>query len=219
MPLADVLGESNVYISLYGDVVLIIEHNQLAQFKSAGKRGGFLFYSFLEASVSHQDVGVMVYYGEAVPIEFSGQMAFGYSHAYGVGYALSQRSGSSFNPGSVAVFGMAGSAAAPLPEGFNILHCYVVAADMQSGIKQHGAVPRAEYKTVAVGKSGILGIVLHSARKSGVGYGGGAHGKSGMAAVGFLNALGRNNADGVYGFLLYGFHLLLFLLGFFSLRN
>ena len=66
-------------------------------------------------------------------------MAFGYSHAYGVGYALSQRSGSSFNPGSVAVFGMAGSAAAPLPEGFNILHCYVVAADMQSGIKQHGA--------------------------------------------------------------------------------
>ena len=146
-------------------------------------------------------------------------MAFGYGHAYGVGYALPKRAGSGLDTGSVAVFRMPGSAAAPLPEGFYILHGYIVAADMQYRIKQHGTVAGAEDETVSVSKIGVFGIILHGPRKSGIGYWSGAHGQTRMAAVGFLHAFSGYNPDGVNGFLLYGFHLLIFLLGFFSIRQ
>lgn len=70
MPFAYIFGEGDVYISFYGDIILVIEHYKLAQFKGSCEGSGFLFNALLEAAVPDQNVGVVVYNGVPVPVEF-----------------------------------------------------------------------------------------------------------------------------------------------------
>ena len=63
-------------------------------------------------------------------------------------------------------------------------------------------MPGTEHEAVAVEPVGTGGGVLQEPRPQGVGHGRGAHGGTGVTAVGLLHAVDGEGADGVDGQLL-----------------
>ena len=53
--LEDILGEGDVGVVLDGDVVLIVDHHEVAQFLVAGQRGSLSRDAFLEVAVGRDD--------------------------------------------------------------------------------------------------------------------------------------------------------------------
>ena len=202
-----ILGEGHIDIALNGDIVFIVEHYKLAQLESASKRCRLLLDSLLKTAVAHQNIGVVIHHREPGLIELRSQMAFRNRHTNGIGNALTQRTRGGLYAVRVAVLGVSRSLAAPLTEGLYILHGNLVAAQMQHGIKQHGAVSGGKNESVAVCKGRILGIVLEFSAVYGISKRCSTHGKARMSAVCLLHALSRKNTDGVNGLLFNRFHV------------
>ena len=94
------------HFSVDGDVVVVVDGYELAQFHRTGQRAGFVRDAFHQAAVAQKGVGVMVDNGMARTVELPGQRAFRDSKTDGIGYPLTQRTRGGFHAGRVAVFGM-----------------------------------------------------------------------------------------------------------------
>ena len=139
--LQHVLGEGHGSVAVDGDVVVVVEGNQLAQAQVAGQGGGFTAHPFLVAAITHDHVGVVINQLAAGPVEFGSQVRFGDRQAHGVGDALAQLSGGDFNPWGFECFRVTRGAAAPLAELLDVFDAHrVVAAEVQQRVKQHAAV-------------------------------------------------------------------------------
>ena len=139
----------------------------------------------------------MVYHREAFFVKLRSQMGFCHGHTNGHTYALTQRAGGSFNAGCMAVFGMAGRGAAPLTEGLNVFHRQAETKQVQQGIQQHAAVPCGQHKPVAVLPIGMFRIDFQMLCIKRISHRRCPHDHTGMAAVGALNGIGRNDTNGI----------------------
>jgi len=74
----------------------------------------------------------------------------------------------------------------PLAEALEVVEGNVVAGEEQQAIDERRGVTVGEDEPVAVGPLGMRGIVVHDGVKQGIADGRAAHGRSGMAALGFL---------------------------------
>ena len=79
----------------------------------------------------------------------------------------------------------------------DVVQRQVVAGQVQQAVEQHRAVPGREHEAVAIGPVGIARVVLEEARPQHVGHRRGAERHAGMAAVGLLHHVHRQEADGV----------------------
>jgi hypothetical protein len=108
--LQDILGEGDVGVVLDGDVVLIVDNNEVAEFLVAGQRGSLGRDAFLEVAVGrdHPD-GVVEgrLAGGSVGVEEAAHPALGVGEADRGGQALAQRTGGDFHAGGVLVLGVA----------------------------------------------------------------------------------------------------------------
>ena len=177
-----------------GDVVVVVEHDELAELLVAGERGGLAADALHHAAVAGEHVGVVVH---DLGAERGGQEALGQGHAHAVGHALAQRPGGGLDAGGVAELGVAGRAAAPLTEGLEVVQAQVVAGEVQHGVEQHAGVARRQHEAVTVRPGGIGRVVAQMPREQRVGDARGAHGHAGVAGVGFLDAVDGQEADGV----------------------
>jgi hypothetical protein len=116
--------------------------------------------------------------------------------------ALSQRTGGGLHAGRAHALGVAWRGASPLPEIFQIVHGELVAVQVQERIQQHGPVARGQDEAVPPRPVGLLGIVAQKPVEEDKGPVGHPHGHSRVSAVGLLNCVHRQHADGVGGLLL-----------------
>ena len=196
-PQARVLGEGQVGAAVDRDAVVQVEDDQLAQAEVPREGTGFGGDAFHHVAVAGDDIGEVVddlVAGAVVP---GRQVRLGHGHAHGVRDALAERSRGGLHAGRIAVFGMAGRPALPLPEIPDLVEGKVVAGEMEHGVEQHGPVPAGEHEAVAVRPFGVFRVVPHEARPQHVGDGRGFHGKARMAAVGLLDGVDGQHADGV----------------------
>ena len=121
-PLVHVLAEGDVSVALDGYLIVVIEHDELAQCEGAGHGGGLRRDAFLQIAVRNYGVGVVVDDLMAGFVEPAGQPALGQSHANSVAEALAQGAGGGLHAGGYAVFGMARGLAAPLPKLLEFVH-------------------------------------------------------------------------------------------------
>ena len=196
-PQARVLREGQVRAAVDRDAVVQVEDDQLAQAEVPREGTGLGGDALHHVAVAGDDIGEVVddlVAGAVVP---GRQVGLGHGHAHGVRNALAERSRGGLHAGRIAVFGMAGRLAFPLPEIPELIEGQIVAGEMQHGVEQHGTVPAGEHEAVPVRPVGILRVVPHEARPQHVGDGRGFHGKARVAAVGLLNGVDGQHADGV----------------------
>ena len=196
--LQHVLGERHRRVAIDGDVVVVVEGDQLAQAQVAGQGGRLTGDALLMAAVTHDHVGVVIDQGVAGLVEVGRQVRLGDRQAHGVGDALAQGASGDLNAGGFEGFGVAWGLGAPLAELLEILHRHrVVAGEVQQGVEQHAAVAGREHEAVAVEPLRILGVVPQHLVPQGVGHGGGAHRQARMARIRFVDRINRQEADAV----------------------
>ena len=113
-----------------GDVVRIVNQDQIVQFLMPAKRGGFGGNTFLQATVSGQTDDLVIKYGVLFGVESGLGHLRRNGHSDGVSYALSQRTGGRLYARGIAKFRVARSFAMELPEVFDVLERNVVSGKM-----------------------------------------------------------------------------------------
>jgi len=91
-----------------GDVVVVVEGDQLAELHGAGQRAGLVRDAFHQAAVTQENIGVVIDDLVTGTVELPGQGSFGQGHAHRVGDTLSQRTRGGFDSRSVTIFRMSG---------------------------------------------------------------------------------------------------------------
>ncbi len=196
-PKPHILGKADVGASLDGDLVVVVNADQLSQPQVAGQRGRFIRDTFHEIAVAAHDIGVMIHDFLSHPVESGGQVAFGHGHAHGGGKPLSQRAGGGFHAGGDAVFGVARGFAVQLTKLLNILGAQVVTGQGQQAVEQHRGVSPGEDEPVPVGPLGIFGVVFHHLGPQHIGGRGQPQRGAGVAGFGLLNGVHGQGADNV----------------------
>ena len=156
------LKVSTLYRNLYmkhltdGDMVVIVDGDQVAELQVTGERRSFASNAFLGASIAEKDVSVVIDQVVARLIEQGAGVSLSNCETHGVGEALAERSSRDLNTGSVVAFGMAGGYAVHLllsldyralankvvtySEVLQVIHRDLVAEQMQESILKHAAM-------------------------------------------------------------------------------
>ncbi|MPM77653.1 hypothetical protein SDC9_124661 [bioreactor metagenome] len=192
--LTDIFGKRKIRAAFNGNLVAVVEQNQLAEAKMPRQRSRFGSDAFHQAAVAGKDVSIMIDYREPFAVELGGEPRFRHRHADCCGDALSQRAGCRFYTDRVTKFRMPGCFAPPLAKTLEFIHRQTVAEQMQQRIFQHGSVPCREDEPVAPRPLGVGGIVLHLLPKC-ERHGSSADGQAGMAAFCFLNGFRREKTN------------------------
>ena len=124
-----ILGTTHLAVD--GDVVVVIESDQLAELQGTGKGAGFMRDALHQTAVAEESVGVVIDDLVAVTVELGGKTLFGDRHADGVADTLPQRTGGCLHAGRIAVFGMTWRLGVQLPELLQILDGEIVAGQVQ----------------------------------------------------------------------------------------
>ena len=112
----DVLGEGNAGLALDGDLVVVVQDDEVAQLLGAGQRGRLGRDTFLQTTVAGDGVDEVVERagaGFGVRVEQSALTASCHGHTDGIGGARSQRPGGGLDEIGVPVLGMAGGLGPP----------------------------------------------------------------------------------------------------------
>ena len=89
-PRRHVFGETDAGRAIDGNAVVVVEQDQLAEAEMAGKRDRFLADALLEATVTAEDIGVVV---DEVGAELVGQAPLRQRHADRTGETLAEGAG------------------------------------------------------------------------------------------------------------------------------
>ena len=178
-----------------GDAVVVPEGDQLVELPGAGQRAGLVRDAFHEAAVADEGVGVVVDDGETGAVELDAQELLGEREADGVGQSLADRAGGRLDAGGVAVFGVAGQAAAQLAEVLDVVQRHVIAGEMQHRIDQHRRMAVGQHEAVAVDPLRVGRIMVEVARPQGGAHFRHAHGGTRMAATGGLHRVDGQDAN------------------------
>ena len=196
--LQHVLGEGHGGVAVDGDVVVVVEGNQLAQAQVAGQGSGLAAHTLLVAAITHDHVGVVINQLAAGLVKLGGQVRFGDSQAHGVGNALAEGSGGDLNSWGFEGFRVTRGAAAPLAELLDVFDGHrVVAGEVQQRVKQHAAVASREHEAVAVEPLGVPGVVLEHLVPQGERHRCTAHGQPRVTGIRFIDRVDRQEADAV----------------------
>ncbi len=190
-----VVGDREAGRPVDRDRVVVVEHDQLRKPQMSGERHRLVADPLHQAAVAAKDVSVVV---DDRVAELRRQHALGERHADRVAQALAERPGRRLDAARMPALGMAGGAAAELPETLDLGHRHVgIAGQIEEAVEQHRAVPVRHHETVAVGPVRHLRVkaqVLCEQHRGDVGH---AHRHAGMTRFGLFDRVHRQRAQGV----------------------
>ena len=197
----DVLGEGDVRVVFDGDVVLVVDHHEVAQFLVAGQGRGLRGHAFLQVAVGrdHPD-GVVerAGAGRGIGVEHSAQAALRVGKTDCGGQALAQRASGDLDAVGVAVFGVAGGLGAPGPQGLEVIQFQAVAGEEQLDVERQRRMSGGEDKTVTANPVRVSRIVAHHLLEQQIRRRSQAHGGTGVTIANLLNGVGGQDADGIH---------------------
>ena len=199
--LEDILGEGDVGVVLDGDVVLVVDHHEVAQFLVAGQRGSLGGDAFLEVAVGGDDPDGVVERARArgsVGVEQAAHAALGVGEAHRGGQALAQRAGGDFHAGGVLVLRVARRQRIPGAQRLKVLQFQAVAGEEQLDVQGQRGVAGGEDEPVAAEPVRVPRIVAHQLLEEKVRGRGQAHGRAGVAVPDLLDCVRGQDTDGVH---------------------
>mmetsp|Transcript_21639 Transcript_21639/g.60016 ORF Transcript_21639/g.60016 Transcript_21639/m.60016 type:complete len:323 (+) Transcript_21639:1807-2775(+) len=201
--LQHILSEGDLGVAVDGDLVVIIQHDELAQTPVAGQGGGLVGQALHHAAITSNAVGVVVHdLGGVGLVEAGSQVGLSDSQAHSIAHTLAQGAGGDLHTVGDEVLGVAGGLAAHLAEALQIIHRHaVVAVQVQQAVLEHGSVASGQHEAVPVEPLRVLGVVLHDLVVQDVAHGCAAHGHTGVPTLGLVHTINGQEADGVHALL------------------
>ena len=181
------------------DVVVVVEHDQLAQPQVAGQARGLRGDPFLQVAVGGDHERPMVDDGGTRSLEFRSQPALRDGHPDGIGEALAERAGRRLDARRQAAFRVARRDAVPLSERLEVGQRDRVAGQVEERVQQHVGVTGTQHEAVAVGPVRVGRRVPQEARPQHVRHRRGAHRRARVTRVRLLHGVDRQRPDGVDG--------------------
>ena len=180
-------------------MVGIVEHGELAEaeIEASGKRCRLAGDALHHVAVAAHDPGAMVDQRQIGAVEAGRQHALGERHADGVGEALAERARRDLDARRLAALGMARRARAPLAELLEVLDREVVAGQMQRRVQHHRGMAGRQHEAVAIRPVRVRRVVPEVARVEAVHQRRQAHRRAGMARVGALHGVDRQEPRGI----------------------
>ena len=191
--LADILGEREAGVAFNGDLVTIVEQNQLAKSKMARQRSRLRCNTFHEAAITAQHIGIVVHNRITITVKLGSEPRLRHSHTDSGRNALPERAGGRLHADGVRIFRMTRRFAAPLTEALEFLHRQPVAKQMQQGIFQHRGMSGGEHEAIAPYPGCIFGIMFHLFPE-GKRHGRRSDGQTRMSAVRLLHGFRREES-------------------------
>ena len=202
VPLRGVLAQRDRRVVLDGDLVVVVDHREVAQLLGArqGRRlGGD---ALLDVTVAGDHVDLVVEGALAqrrLRVEQAPLAAGGHRHADRGAEALPQRAGGDLDAGGVPVLRVARGLAAPGAQGLEVGELQAVAREVQLDVEGEAGVPGGEHEPVAADPVGVGGVVPHDALEQGVRQRGEAHRGAGVAVADLLHGVRGQHPHGVDG--------------------
>ncbi|CAM5581502.1 hypothetical protein SCYAM73S_04252 [Streptomyces cyaneofuscatus] len=197
-----VLAEGDVGVVLDGDVVGVVEDDEVAELLASGQRTGLGRDAFHQVAVGGDDVHVVVEgagAGRRVGVEEAALAAGGHGHADGGGEPLAERPGGDLDAPGVAVLGVAGGAGAPGSQRLQVVQLHAVTAQVQLDVEGEAGVAAGEHEAVAAEPLVVGRVVAHDLLEEQVREGRQAHRGAGVAVARLLHGVGGEQPDGVDG--------------------
>ena len=159
----------------------------------SGKADGLLADTLHQTAVARDAPGMVI---DDLGPPTGAQGCLGHGKAHGIGQPLTKRAGGGFDPGGMAIFGVARRDRAQLPEIADLFQRHVgIAGQMQQRIQQHRAMARAQDEPVTIGPMRRAGIEFQMLLEQDRGDIGHAHRHAGMAGIGGGDGIERQGAD------------------------
>ena len=197
-----VLAEGGLGVALDGDVVVVVEHDQVAQALVAGQAAGLGADALLEVAVGaeHPDHVVEDRLARGgIGVEQTALAPGRHRHADRVAHALAQRAGGDLDARGVAVLRVAGGQRPPLPQVGQVLHGQAVARQEQLHVQGQAAVPAGQHEAVPAGPGRLARVVAQQPAVEQVGRGRQAHRGPRVAGAGRLDGVHGQRAGHVDG--------------------
>ena len=203
----DVLGQRDVGVVLDRDVVLVVEHDEVAELLGACQRAGLRRDALFDVAIGRDHVDVVVERALAdrgIRVEQSTLVARGHRHPYRRRQSLTERPGGHLHTARVAVLRMAGRLGLIGAQRLEIVELEAESAEVELDVQRQARVTAGQDEAVAAHPVRIRGVMPHHTLEQRVGQGRQAHGCSGVSTAAFLNSVCGQNAHRVNGF---GVHL------------
>ena len=200
--LGGVLAQRDRGVVLDGDLVVVVDHREVAQLLGAGQRRRLGGDALLDVAVAGDHVDLVVEGALAqrgVRVEQAPLAAGGHRHADRGAEALAQRAGGDLDAGGVPVLRVAGGLAAPGAQGLEVGELQAVAREVQLDVEGEAGVPGGEHEPVAADPVGVGGVVPHDPLEQGVRQRGEAHRGAGVAVADLLHGVRGQHPHGVDG--------------------
>lgn len=107
--LEDIFGEGDTSVTIDGDVVIIIEGNELTKLQVTSERASLRGNTFLKTAITEDDIGVVVEDLKTRFVVSSSKLSFSSSQTNGIGDTLTKRTSGDLNTFSINTFRMARS--------------------------------------------------------------------------------------------------------------
>ena len=190
-------GEGDLGRGRKRDRVVVVETDQLAELQVPGKGSDLCRHAFHQITVADDGPGMVIDDVVTLAVVLRREVRLGDGHADGSGETLTERAGGHFHAGCAAALRMPRRLAAPLAELLEVIEREVIAGDVQQAIEQRRAVPGREHEPIAVGPERVDRIVPQLLRPECVGHGRRAERQAGVAAVGLLHHVDRQETKRV----------------------
>ena len=196
----DILREGDIRVALDGDLVGIVEDDELREAKRASERERLRGDAFHHAAVAAERERVVVDNRVARAVEHRSEVCLCHRHADSHAHACAERARRGFDADRVAVLRMARCQRAHLAELFHIIHRQAIAVEMEQRIKQRRTVAARQDEAVTIGPFRILGIVVHVICPELIRHRGAAERQARMTGFCLLDCICCENADRIHAF-------------------
>ena len=202
VPLGHILGQSDVGVVLDGDLVLVVEDDEVAELLGTGQRTRLGGDTLLDVAVGGDDVDEVVERagpGGGLRIEQTTLVTRGHAHAHRRRQTLAQWPGGDLHALGVPVFGMTGGQRIPGAQCLQIRQFESETAEVQLDVQGQARMPAGQNETIPAHPLRVSGIVAHRALEQRVCQRGQTHRGARVPAAAFLHRIGGQQPGGVDG--------------------
>ena len=198
--LADVLGEGDVRVVLDGDLVVVVDEDEVAQLLGAGDRRRLAAHALLEVTVGGE--AQMVWSNRLSPSAASGSNR---PRSRRAAIAMPTALPTPWPSGPVVVstpwvwlhLGVAGGQRAPGAQRLEVGQLQAVAGEVELDVEGQARVAHRQHEAVAADPVRVARVVLQPLLEEQVGGGGHAHRRARVAVADLLDGVHGQHAGGV----------------------
>mmetsp|Transcript_6851 Transcript_6851/g.13635 ORF Transcript_6851/g.13635 Transcript_6851/m.13635 type:complete len:272 (-) Transcript_6851:81-896(-) len=194
---SNILGERDVGMAINGNAVVIVQSNQLSESPMPGKGSSFGRNTFHVATISHDDICVVINQVHSRLVVASCQVLLSNCKSNCISNSLSQWPSCDFDSLGQEILWMSWGLRSPLTELLQVLNSHVVSHQVKERVVKHRSVSSGQNKAITTQPGYVFWIGCHEILEEDIGHGSTPHRKSRMSRVSLVHTINRKETNGI----------------------